>query len=399
MRVAVLSIGHRPVRAGGRDWASGPAVHVTELAAALAHLGHDVRVYTRRSSPSQPEQSRDPAGVTTVSVPVGPPRATPPDEEADQVTAFGQWLDRSWRQGWAPDVVHAHGWPSALSALVAKSLASRPTVVTSPPIGAGLGHRDVIEQATRGADALVALSRGDAHILRRLGVPAAKVSVIPSGVDTEQFAPDGRAWARRRTHRVLAVGQLVPENGFAAPVTALPDLPDTELVIVGRPPPPSHGLGPHAAALRALAVNNAVHDRLRLTGGAPYRDMPAWYRSADLLVCAPSYPSFGRAAVEAMACGVPVVASAVGGLPETVTDGVCGVLVPPDSPGLLAKAVRTLLADPALRRGYGTAAAELARRQHTWHRAAQSIMDLYHHARTHHTLTAPDRRPASVLAA
>jgi D-inositol-3-phosphate glycosyltransferase len=410
MRIAVVSVDQRPLRAGSRDWVTGSAVHLTELAAALARLGHDVRVYTRRSSPSQPEQTTDATGVTIVNVPIGPPHPAHPGEQLCHLNPFGQWLDRSWRLGWAPDVVHAHAWPSAVAALVAKKLTSRPTVVTfhgvaaEPPHGHSQGDERVaafrwrVEQAAAsGADAVVELSHSDAHRVRRLGIPRAKVTVIPPGVDTTQFQPTGRAWSRRRTHRILAVGQLVPSNGFADTVAALPDLPDTELVIIGRPPPPSRGLGPHAAALRASAINTGAHDRLRLTGAVPYRDMPGWYRSADLLVCTPSHASLSRAALEAMACGVPVMAAAAGGLSEAVADGTVGRLIPPGSPAQLVATIQALLTDPDLRGAYGLAGIERARLEYSWQQAAQRTLDTYRRALGHHA-AAPREREAAAAA-
>lgn len=399
MRIAVVSVDQRPLRAAGRDWVTGASVHMAELCASLAGLGHDVRVYTRRSSPSQPAESTDATGVTVVNAPVGPPRPPRAGEQLCHLSAFGQWLDRSWRHGWAPDVVHAHTWPSAVAALVAKRMTSRPTVVTfhgvatdPPDHDRAAAFRRRVEQAMAGeADAVVALSHSDAHRLRHFGVPRAKVSVIPPGVDTARFQPAGPAWPRRRAYRILAVGQLITSNGFADTVATLPELPDTELVIVGRPPPPSRGLGAYAAALRASAINAGSHDRLRLTGAVPYRDMPGWYRSADLLVCTPSHASLNRAALEAMACGVPVMAAAVGGLSEAVADGTVGRLIPPGSTAQLAATIQALLTDRALRGAYGQAGAARARQEYTWQQAAQRTLDAYRRTVSHHT--AAQHRP------
>ncbi|MEH1127009.1 glycosyltransferase [Micromonospora sp. CPCC 206061] len=410
MRIAVVSVDQRPLRAGSRDWITGSAVHMTELSAALARLGHDVRVYTRRSSPSQPEQATDADGITLVNAPIGPARTAHPGEQLCHLNPFGQWLDRSWRDDWAPDVVHAHTWPSAVAALVAKKMTSRPTVVTFHGVAEPLGDhgqgdrvaafRRRVEQAAAGeADAVLALSHSDAHHMRRLGIPRTKVSVIPPGVDTAQFQPSGPAWNRRRPHRILAVGQLIPSNGFADTVAALPGLPDTELVIIGRPPPPSRGLGPHAAALRASAVNTGTHDRLRLTGAVPYRDMPGWYRSADLLVCTPSHASLNRAALEAMACGVPVMAAATGGLSEAVTDGTVGRLIPPGSPAQLVATIHALLTDPELRGAYGLAGIERARLEYSWHQAAQRTLDTYRRTLGHHVAAPRGRQTATAAAA
>jgi D-inositol-3-phosphate glycosyltransferase len=374
MRIAILSVDHRPVRPASREWTAAPAVHVAELAGALAGLGHDVRVYTRRVHSSQPEAKVGTDGVTTVAV---------PEDEGD---AFGQWLDAAWQQGWEPDVVHAHALPSAVAAMVARKLTSRPTAVTFH------GQEDGDAAIAGTADAVVALCRAEADGVLRLGAAPANVSVISPGVDTARFAPEGRAWARRRTHRLLAVGQLVAASGFATAIDVLPELPDTELVVVGRPRPPSNGLGPHAAELRAHAVNHGVHEHLRLTGAAPYEDMPGWYRSADLLVCTPEHGAFSRAAIEAMACGIPVVATADGPLAEVVADGVTGRLVPPER---LAGTIVELLADPDLRRAYGMAGAERARGAYDWTVAALRTVETYErtvvqHALTHDTTAVPE---------
>jgi len=165
--------------------------------------------------------------------------------------------------------------------------------------------------------------------------------------------------------------------------------------VVGRPRPPSSGLGPHAADLRALAVNHGVHECLRLTGAAPYGDMAGWYRSADLVVCTPEHGSFSRAAVEAMACGVPVVATAGGALAETVVDSVTGRLVPREG---LAATLAELLADEELRRSYGAAAVERVRAHHDWAEAARRTVETYERTRTQHTLT-HDTTGAGELAA
>jgi glycosyltransferase involved in cell wall biosynthesis len=201
-------------------------------------------------------------------------------------------------------------------------------------------------------------------------------------VDSALFGPTGRSWARRLdVGRILAVGQLVERSGFADVVKVLSGLPDAEVVIVGRPPPPSRGLGEEAARLRAIAVHDRVHERLRLTGGVPYADMPGWYRSADVLVCAPRCAPYGRAALEAMACGIPVVAAAVGGLRDTVIDGATGQLVPPASADLLARVVRGLLADAPRRRRYGAAGMQQVRSRHAWSTIAQSVTEVYERVR------------------
>jgi type III pantothenate kinase len=120
-----------------------------------------------------------------------------------------------------------------------------------------------------------------------------------------------------------------------------------------------------------------VADRLELRGSSERKDVPRLLRSADAVVCVPWYEPFGMVPLEAMACGVPVVASAVGGMIDTVVDGVTGVHVPPCDPERLAAALRNLLDDPDRRTSYGRAGADRARRLYDWNRIASATLDVY----------------------
>jgi D-inositol-3-phosphate glycosyltransferase len=126
-----------------------------------------------------------------------------------------------------------------------------------------------------------------------------------------------------------------------------------------------------------VAERVGVADRVRLLGRVGQSDLPALYRSADLVVNVPWYEPFGIVPLEAMACGVPVVVSAAGGLVDSVVDGVTGVHVPPRRPSLLADAVAGLLADPERRAALGAAGARRARRRYGWDRIAGSTLEVY----------------------
>src|SRR5207342_929526 len=134
---------------------------------------------------------------------------------------------------------------------------------------------------------------------------------------------------------------------------------------------------PEARRLTALAERAGVAGRVRLLGRVGRGDLPSLYRSADLVVNVPWYEPFGIVPLEAMACGVPVVASAVGGLVDTVVDGVTGAHVPPRRPGLLAAALAGLLADPERRADLGAAGSLRARRRYGWDRIARSTLEVY----------------------
>jgi glycosyltransferase involved in cell wall biosynthesis len=129
--------------------------------------------------------------------------------------------------------------------------------------------------------------------------------------------------------------------------------------------------------LRALAEHLHVADRFRLVGVVPAGDMPRWYRSADLLVAAPWSEQFGLTTLEAMACGVPVIGTAVGGLADTVVDGLTGDLVPARDPRALGGALRRLINDKVRRFAYATAALDRARQAYSWKRVAAQVGSVY----------------------
>jgi glycosyltransferase involved in cell wall biosynthesis len=198
--------------------------------------------------------------------------------------------------------------------------------------------------------------------------------LIPSGVNTERFRPDGLAEPRGDRPRILTVGRLVERKGFADVIRALPLVPRAELVVVGGAP---DGPDPYAERLLTLAAQCRVADRVTLAGAVPTDEMPRWYRSADVLAAAPWYEPFGLTPLEAMACGVPVVATAVGGLTDTVVDGVTGDLVPPRDPRALGAALRRLLGDEMRRFSYAAAAGDRAGQSYSWRRVATQLTAVY----------------------
>jgi glycosyltransferase involved in cell wall biosynthesis len=172
----------------------------------------------------------------------------------------------------------------------------------------------------------------------------------------------------------VSVSRLVPRKGLADVLCALArSRPDVELVVVGGGDPITD---PGEAALRSLATELGIDDRVTFRGRLAAPDVAAVMRSADALVCAPWYEPFGIVPVEAMACGVPVIGTAVGGLLDTVRDGVTGILVPPREPDALAAAIDRLLADPVRRRRMGAAGAERGS-AYRWPRVAASVLDVY----------------------
>ena len=373
---------------GGVD-AGGQNVHVAALARQLGRMGVEVMVSTRRDDPTLPRWATLAPGVAVHHVDAGPPFPISKDDLLPHMDAFAADLTRVWHR-WRPDVVHAHFWMSGLAAIQAGRPLDIPVVQTFHALGVvkrrHQGERDtspaerldVERQIVAEVDRVVATCTDEVFELARLGADVDRVKVVPCGVDLGHFCPDGPVEPRTPgLARLVVVSRLVERKGVGNVVTALAEVPGAEVVIAGGPEESALPDHEEARRLMALAEAAGVADRVQLRGRVDRAELPALLRSADAVLCVPWYEPFGLVALEAMACGVPVVATAVGGLVDTVVDGVTGIHVPPRSPQHLAAALKSLLEDPVLRRRLGTAGARRARQRYGWNRVARSTLGVY----------------------
>jgi glycosyltransferase involved in cell wall biosynthesis len=211
-----------------------------------------------------------------------------------------------------------------------------------------------------------------------MGVERRRVALVPCGVDVRHFSPVGPAEPRAPgRHRIVVVSRLVERKGIGNVIQALAAVPDAELVIAGGGDVAALRDDPEVLRLEALATACGVRDRVELRGRVERAAVPGLLRSADVVVCAPWYEPFGLVALEAMACGVPVVTTAVGGLVDSVIDGVTGVHVPPRDVGALADALNDLLDDPVRRCALGRAGAARARARYDWNTIARETARSY----------------------
>ncbi len=362
--------------------------YVVEVAEVLARAGHDVHVYTRRDEPTAPPAATA-GGVVVEYGPAGPPE--PADDEAlpPHVDEFATWLGQQWRD-WRPDVVHAHFWLSGLAAVDTAHALGIPVVQTYHSLGsvrrrwygrAEPGTRERVRQERalgRSVDRVIAQCQAELSELIRLGVPRDTISVVPSGVDTELFTPHGdRAQDGTDHRRILAIGRRSLPNGFDEMISALRWAPEAELVIAGGPPADRLADDPGAQRMRRLAEDTGVADRVRLVGAVPGGELPTWYRSAHVYASTAAYESFGMPAVEAMACGAPVVAYAVGGLVDSVVHRVTGLLVRPHDVRGFGTTLRRLLNSDVDRLAYADAAADRAQVRYDWHRVIVDLERVY----------------------
>jgi glycosyltransferase involved in cell wall biosynthesis len=388
MKIAMVSEHASPLAALGGVDAGGQNVHVAELSAAMVREGHEVTVYTRRDSDTLPGELTTPDGYRVVHVPAGPARAVPKDELLPYMGEFGAFLRNRWTTD-RPDLAHAHFWMSGLATTLAATPLGVPVAQTFHALGV-VKRRYQGDADTSPADRIrlerligcrahhvVATCSDEVFELIRIGIPRTRISVVPCGVDLVRFTPDGPRARRGAKHRLVAVGRLVPRKGFDLAITALAQLPDTELVVAGGPERGRLSADPEFQRLRQLAERLGVANRVRWPGQVGRKDMPALLRSADAVLCTPWYEPFGIVPLEAMACGVPVVAAAVGGISDTVVEGITGDLVGPRQPKDLARKVRTLLDNPALRAAYGSAGRDRALARYSWDRVAIDTLRAY----------------------
>ncbi|KES03942.1 glycosyl transferase [Streptomyces toyocaensis] len=389
LSIALVSEHASPLATLGGVDAGGQNVHVAALAGALADRGHRVVVHTRRDAPDLPDRVALRDGVEVHHVPAGPPEPVPKDRLLPYMEEFGQHLARRWRAR-TPDVVHSHFWMSGLASLRAARELGLPLLHTYHALGTvkrrhqGLADTSPPERIAceievgLGCDRVVATCRDEVAELARMGVPAYRVGVVPCGVDTDRFTPAGPVAPRGPLrHRLVQLGRLVPRKGAAVSVAALARLPGTELLVVGGPPRDRLDDDPEVRRLRGVARDAGVADRVRFTGGVDPSGVPALLRSADVVLCPADYEPFGIVPLEAMACGRPVVASAVGGQLDTVADPGTGRLVPPGDPDALAGAVAALLADPAAREACAVAGRRRVLSRYGWPRIAAATEAAY----------------------
>ncbi|MDI3342045.1 MAG: glycosyltransferase [Sphaerobacter sp.] len=403
LRIAFLSEHASPTALLGGQDAGGQNVYVDEVSRALGRLGHAVDVFTRRDRADLPETIDWAPGVRVVNLPVGPPGFLPKDALWPLMPVFRDAvLGFLARDGARPDLIHGNFWMSGWVAVELRRRLGLPVVQIFHAMGLTKrrhqGAADtspaarvrVERDVTRAVDRLIAQCPAErAELVEDYGADPARVAIIPSGVDPTLFAPLDRAEARRRIGLdtadplVVYVGRLLPRKDVRNLVRALAllvrqtHLPVRLLVVGGETVEPDPRATPEIGALQCLAAELGVADRVIFTGKRQPRELAAYYSAGDVVATTPWYEPFGLTPLEAMACGRPVIGSAVGGITFTVRHGETGFLVPPRAPEALARRLAQVLTDPALAARLGRAARSRVARDFTWERVGTRTAALY----------------------
>jgi D-inositol-3-phosphate glycosyltransferase len=360
-RVAMLSVHTSPLAQPGAGDGGGMNVYVRALAAALARAGVEVDVLTRAEHPDQLPCVEVEPGFRVLHVPAGPCAPVPLRELPDLVGEFTDAARDVLAHNGDHGVLHANYWVSGAVGHRLKHELDLPLVTTFHTlerVKAEVGLGDAIPlrprveaEVVRCADLVVASTR-DEHdqLVRHYGADPARIEIITPGVDHAVFAPGDRGAARRRIGLtggpvLLFVGRIQPLKGADLAVRALAEVRDrsAQLVIIGGPSGPD-GEG-EVHALHALVAELGLEHRVHFVAPQPHDALVDYYRAADVCIVPSRTESFGLVALEAAACGTPVVAADVGGLRLLVDDGATGFLVEERDPTAYAERIDRVLSD------------------------------------------------------
>ncbi len=406
-RLAVLSLHTSPLAQPGTGDGGGMNVYVRELSSALARAGVACDVFTRAWSDDLPAVVDIEPGFRVHFVSAGPPSPMAKEALPSVVEEFAEGvlkvmqasegLGTEWDVPF--DAVHANYWLSGIAGHLIKHRLNLPLVSTFHTLDrvkAEASPEEVEADAHHlRAEAEAAIIRCSDTVLASCSVEAAQISelygadpsrirIVAPGVDHAFFGPGDRRQARRALGLsgegplLLFVGRIQPLKGVAVAVQALsaltPDHPDARLVVVGGPSGPQGGV--EVARTEALVDELGLRDRVVFVPPQPHELLSTYYRASDVCLVPSRSESFGLVALEAAACGTPVVASDVGGLRSLIDHGRTGYLVEEPTPAAFAAWVRQILAEPLLAERLSTGSVLRARR-YTWSRAAHLLTEIY----------------------
>jgi D-inositol-3-phosphate glycosyltransferase len=405
LRIAMISYHTCPLATlGGKD-TGGMNVYVRELTRQLGHMGIHVDVFTRSQDDHVPHVLHELGyGNRVVHVPAGPEHPLPKKELASYIPEFVEGIKAfADEKNIHYDIIHSHYWMSGLAAeALSDTWGGTPIVHMFHTLGEmknriarteaekeGPYRINGEKQVLRRADRIIAATIAEVTQLRFLyKAPADKLVVIPPGVDVSHFYPipgdEAKMYVGLKPddRMVLFVGRIEPLKGVDTLIEAmsclqLKDGHKVHLAIIGGDPSASpQEMSAEMARLQKLCDDLCVGQLVVFLGKRDQDRLPYYYSAAELLVMPSHYESFGMVALEAMACGTPVIASEVGGLAYLVRDGETGFTVPDQEPELLSEKITWLLNDRDLHRTMSERAVEYAQ-DYAWEKIAAQIVDVY----------------------
>jgi D-inositol-3-phosphate glycosyltransferase len=392
LSVAILSVHTCPLAALGGKETGGMNVYVRQTARELGGMGVHVDVFTRSQNATIPRIVELGPGARVIHLPAGPEAPMPREALHRHLDQFAAGVeDFAREEGIRYDLIHSHYWLSGVAGLRLRERWGAPLVQMFHTLGrlknAVAQTPAEMEPALRIAEEARIVAEADrivaanvverAHLVWYYGARTERIAVIPCGVDTDLFQPMDPAKAKDLLELppdplLLYVGRLQPIKGLETLLEAMTMVPEPAclLVVGGEQDEPESG---HGAALRARVAALGLERRVRFLRAQPQRRLRLFYAAAEATIVPSYYESFGMVALEAMACGSPVVASRVGGLTTTVQEGMTGRLVPEGDPAALAAAITPLL-ESAEGRRLGQQATRWAAEQYLPHARCRSFL-------------------------
>lgn len=411
LRIAMLSVHTCPLATLGGKETGGMNVYVRDLSRELGRRGHHVDVYTRSQNPDIPRVSKElGGGGRVIHLPAGPEQPYDKHEVYDHLGQFVDGaLEQAARDGISYDVLHSHYWLSGAAAQRLQRDWDAPVVHMAHTLGKMknlIADRRPQERETQRrvtvetdiasiADALIASTPAEENQLAELyGADRDKIHVIPPGVDIERFHPIPPAHAKEHIGIcperpiILFVGRIEPLKGIDTLLEAIalvtrrrPEMRDGLCVPIIGGQTDAICQDDEMARLADLRQSLGIEDVVTFLGSKNQDTLQYYYSAAEMVVMPSDYESFGMVALEAMACGTPVIASDVGGLAFLVKDERTGYRVPAGDPEALADRIAHLLTDELSRRRIGQRATCWAE-SYAWSTIADRIENVYRHVRT-----------------
>jgi D-inositol-3-phosphate glycosyltransferase len=406
LRIAMLSYHTCPLATlGGKD-TGGMNVYVRDLTRELGQMGIHVDVFTRSQDEHVPHVVHELGfGNRVVHVPAGPETPKAKGELANYIPEFAEGIKKfAAEKNITYDVIHSHYWMSGLAAeILSDAWGGTPIVHMFHTLGemknrvaraeserAGKDRLDGERRVLRRADRIIVATLAEKTQLRFLyRAVDHKMVTIPPGVDTSHFYPIPADEAKQfiglkpEDRMILFVGRIEPLKGVDTLIHAMSCLdlgglfhPVHLAIIGGEPDALPENMSDEMSRLQNLCDELCVGGMVVFLGKRGQDTLPYYYSAAELLVMPSLYESFGMVALEAMACGTPVIASEVGGLGYLVQDGVTGYTIPDSDPEALCDKLSRLLGDTHLRETMGLAASQYAQ-DYAWEKIAAQMVDVY----------------------
>lgn len=392
-RIAIISVHGCPTAQLGSKDTGGMNVYIRQVARELSNRGIYVDIFTRYHDPSDPQIEQVAERARVIHISAGSFSADKTAIPYHLPEFVCRLLEYTRQHSLSYDLIHSHYWLSGRVGTILARHWSIPHVTSFHTLSeikrqARVGEREPAERTTgetkviQSADSIVVFSQHERDAMIRLyNAPDEKIEVIPCGVDVELFSPSDQKIARQKLglqdgNVVLYVGRLEPLKGVDILLKAVAQLEQGEpvkTIIVGGDLEEDSEMG----RLKSLSHELGISDHVSFLGRMNQQELPTYYNAADICVVPSYYESFGLVALESMACGTPVIASRVGGLPTIVKDGLNGYLIPWRCPEPFADGLDVLLGSPTIRNAMGEASRKTAMSMR-WPLVVDNLIDSYH---------------------